>query len=155
MPFDSQGFLQCRDCKKCAAQSGCKRRRLKPIPLVIAHTQPFGRRLAFCSMSNDKGARLRSTSQRCSPTLGPTAVRCYMRWSISIATSAESPLATIARAGGARSCAARAGDRQENLGRRIDHKAARWSRRSHQCAEPDGESVADAASDCALAARGA
>ena len=55
MPFDSQ----CRDCKKGAArgatQSGCKRCRLKPIPLVITHTQPFGRRLAFCSMSNDEG----------------------------------------------------------------------------------------------------
>ena len=38
-----------------ATQSGCKRRRLKPIPLLITHTQPFGRRLAFCSMSNDKG----------------------------------------------------------------------------------------------------
>lgn len=25
------------------------------IPLVITHTQPFGRRLAFCSMSNDEG----------------------------------------------------------------------------------------------------
>jgi hypothetical protein len=64
MPFDSQGFLQCRDCKKCAffkarassrTQSGCKRRRLKLIPLVITHTQPFGRRLAFCSMSKDEG----------------------------------------------------------------------------------------------------
>src|SRR6516225_12197963 len=54
-----------------ATQSGCERRRLKPIPLVITHTQPFGRRLAFCSMSNDEGR--------------------------SISTSAESPLATTAR----------------------------------------------------------
>src|SRR5262249_32792920 len=38
-----------------ATQSGCKRRRLKPIPLLITHTQPFGRRLAFCSMSKDEG----------------------------------------------------------------------------------------------------
>jgi hypothetical protein len=38
-----------------ATQSGCNRRRLKPIPLVITHTQPFGRRLAFCSMSKDEG----------------------------------------------------------------------------------------------------
>jgi len=60
MPFDSQGVFQCAIVKNAqrgdclATQSGCKRRRLKPIPLVITHTQPFGRRLAFCSMSKDK-----------------------------------------------------------------------------------------------------
>ena len=56
-------FLQCRDCKKCAAARGSSRNSerfqappLKPILLVITHAQPFGRRLAFCSMSNDEGA---------------------------------------------------------------------------------------------------
>jgi hypothetical protein len=48
-------WLRARRGDRLATQSGCKRRRLKPIPLVITHTQPFGRRLAFCSMSKDEG----------------------------------------------------------------------------------------------------
>ena len=54
-------FLQCRDCKKCAARGSSRNSErfqappLKPILLVITHAQPFGRRLAFCSMSKDEG----------------------------------------------------------------------------------------------------
>jgi hypothetical protein len=31
--------------------------RLRPVPLVITHTQPYGRRLAFCSYSPDNEGR--------------------------------------------------------------------------------------------------
>jgi hypothetical protein len=30
---------------------------LKPVPLVITHTQPYGARLAFCSYGANKGGR--------------------------------------------------------------------------------------------------
>src|SRR6516225_4984054 len=73
---------------------------------------------------------------------------CYTRWFISISMRAASPPVRD-------HAPARAGNWQEDLSRGIDNQTARRSRRSHQCAEPDREGVADAASDCALAARGA
>ena len=113
---------------------------LRPVPLVITNTQPFGNRLAFCSYGGELAGRtitlnIPKNARPCSPTATP----CSTKWCTSFCSSAVKTPPMTAMAGDARSCASRKSSRATRSG--LGHQKrcaamAAWFGSTHHIPKP-------------------